>query len=385
MKKTILILGGYGGVGKSLSRLLLKETNVEVIISGRRKEKAEKIAAQLNKEFPGDRVTSRYADASNQKSLIKAFQDVQLVIVLSNTPDLIKQIGEAAIVSGCDYLDILVSGSAIRDLGELAATIRQQKRIFITQAGFHPGLPAVFVRCGAHYFETYDRAIIAMAMNARFERAEQTKEIIKLVSEFEAEIFKDGGWKKATYRDAINVEMGNRFGRMKLFPIQMEEIRLVQKMFNLKETGVYVSGFNWFIDYLVVPLIIITQKIRKGLAIGLLQKFFTWGVNKFSSPYQGVAFLNDAEGIKDGKRRNVRIIAEYEDAYLFTAIPIVACLKQYLDRTLPTGLWMMGHVVDENRLLNDMEKMGVKISRKVKDENGGFNSAKKIEENAKSA
>ncbi len=360
-RNTVLILGGYGGVGRSLARLLLKETTVDIIIAGRHKEKADDFAASLRREFPDNRVTCRYADASDLESLLKAFQGVQLVIVLTTTPNFIKQIGQAALDSGCDYLDILVSESTFHDLDELASSIRQQKRIFITQAGFHSGLPAVFVRYGAQYFGKYERAIIAMAMNARFERAEQAAEIIPLVAEFKADICKAGSWRKATYRDAITIEMGKRFGKMKLFPIQMAEIKRTQEMFNLSETGVYVSGFNWFVDYLVMPIILVTQTIKKGLATGLLVKLFTWGVNTFSSPYQGVVFLNEAEGMKDGKRIKVRIVAEHEDAYLFTAIPVVACLKQYFDGVLPPGLWMMGHVVDEKALFSDMEKMGARI------------------------
>jgi saccharopine dehydrogenase (NAD+, L-lysine-forming) len=358
---TVLILGGYGGVGRPLARLLLKETPVNIIIAGRQKEKADEYAACLRREFPVNRVTCRYADASKPTSLLQAFQGVQLVIVLTTTPNFIKQIGQAALDSGCDYLDILVSESTFHDLDELAPSIRQQKRIFITQAGFHPGLPAAFVRYGAQYFDKYEKAIIAMAMNVRFERAEQAAEIIPVIAEFKADICKAGSWRKATYRDAITVEMGKHFGRMQLFPIQMAEIKLTQEMFNLSEAGVYVSGFNWFVDNLVLPIILITNKIKKGLATGLLVKFFTWGVNTFSSPYQGVVFLNEAEGMKDGKRMKVRIVAEHEDAYLFTAIPVVACLKQYFDGVLPSGLTMMGHVVDEKALFNDMEKMGAKI------------------------
>ncbi len=110
-------------------------------------------------------------------------------------------------------------------------------------------MPAVFISYGAQYFDKYGKAIIAVAMIARFERAEQAAEIIPLVSEFEADIFKTGSWKKATYRDAIAIDMGNRFGKMKLFPIQMAEIKRMPEMFDLSETGVYVSGFNWFVDY----------------------------------------------------------------------------------------------------------------------------------------
>jgi len=130
----------------------------------------------------------------------------------------------------------------------------------------------------------------------------------------------------------------------------------------LKETGVYISGFNWFVDYLVFPMIILTQKIKKGLAVGLLLKLFIWGVNTFSSSYQGVVFLNEAKGIKNRKKTSVRIVAEHDDAYLFTAISIVACLKQYLNNALPPGLWMMGHVVNEKQFMGDLKKMGVKVT-----------------------
>jgi len=64
-KKTILILGGYGGVGKSLSRLMLKVTNVDLVIAGHRKEKAKQWADILNNEFSGHRVSDRYAEASD--------------------------------------------------------------------------------------------------------------------------------------------------------------------------------------------------------------------------------------------------------------------------------------------------------------------------------
>lgn len=361
----VLLLGGYGGVGRTLARLLLQETQVDIVIAGRRKEKADEFAGVLCREFSGDRVTSRFADVSNHASLIEAFRDMQLVIVLTTTPDLIKQIGQVALVSECDCLDILVSESTLHDLGELVSSIQQQKRVFITQAGFHPGLPAVFIRYGAQYFDKYEKAIIAMAMNARFERAEQAAELIPLISDFNAEICKAGSWRKATYRDAVTIGMGNRFGNMQLFPIQMTEIKRMQKMFNLAETGVYVSGFNWFVDNLVFPMILVTQKIKKGLAKGWLTKLFVWGVNTFSSSDQGVVFMNKAEGIKDGKGISVRIVAEHDDAYLFTAIPVVACLKQYFAGVLPAGLWMMGHVVDEKALLSDMEKMGVEIRTEI--------------------
>jgi len=362
--KRILLLGGYGAVGRTFAKLLLQETLAEIIIAGRREDKAKSFAESLAKEFPDRNISSRFADASVYSSLVKAFQNIDLVVVLTTTPPLIKQIGKAALEANCDYLDILVSDTTITELSEFSNTILEKQKTFITQAGFHPGLPAVFIRFGAKYFDTYEKAAIGLAMNARFETAEQAVEIVHLISEFNAEIYRNGSWGKSTYKDARPFDLGKKFGKKTLFPLQMEEVKQPQQTYNLKEVGVYVSGFNWVTDYFVMPLIMLTQKIKKGFAIKTMLRLFTWSVNRFSSEYQGVVFVNDAEGMKNGKRLKIQIKAEHESAYLFTAIPVIACLKQYLEGKLSLGLNMMGHVVDDVQLFEDMEKMGVEIEIK---------------------
>ncbi|MCX6153648.1 MAG: saccharopine dehydrogenase NADP-binding domain-containing protein [Candidatus Kapabacteria bacterium] len=360
--KKILILGGYGAVGRRLARLILNELDANIVIAGRREDKAEEFAVMLNKEFPGKRVNYCFADASDLSSLNNAFAAVQLVLVSTTTPEYINIIAQAALESGCDYMDILVSDSVVDQLNEFASTISQRKRTFITQAGFHPGLAAVFIRYCNKYFDVYEKAIVGMAMNARFENADQAKEIIPMISEFNPEIYQSGSWRKATYKDMIEVEMNQPFGKRKLFPMSMPEIKQTQEMFNLIETGVYVSGFNWFVDYIIFPVIFLTQKIKKGFCIGILTKLFAFGVNTFSGKYEGVEFLIEAEGIKEGQRLKMRVIADYNDAYMFTAIPVVACLKQYFDGQFSPGLSMMGHIVDEKRLMLNMEEMGINIS-----------------------
>jgi len=365
-KKTILILGGYGGVGKSLSRLMLKITNVDLVIAGHRKEKAKQWAEILNNEFSGHRVSDRYAEASDSNSLLEAFRAIDMVIVTATTPQYLKQIAQIALKTGCDCLDILYQQNTVPTMRALSSDITEAGRIFITQAGFHPGLPAVFIRQAASYFDDYQKAITSMAMNARLEKPESTHEIIYEVGEFHTEIYQNGKWRKATYKDAIKVDFGSKFGVKQCFPLQMEEIKPLPDMLGIKETGVYVASFNWFVDNLVFPLIMLFQAIRKGMGLNFLGKLMYWGINTFSSPDQGVVFLLDAEGQKEGKAIKVRIIAEHNDAFAFTSIPIVACLKQYLDGTInKPGLWMMGNVVEPTRLMTDMENMGIKIQTRL--------------------
>ena len=85
-------------------------------------------------------------------------------------------------------------------------------------------------------------------------------------------------------------------------------------------------------------------------------------MNKFSGKREGVVFLLKAEGEKDGTHQKVEIFSEHDNGYDFTVIPVVACLKQYFDDSIrKPGLWMMGHIVDPDRLFADMQEMGVKI------------------------
>lgn len=56
----------------------------------------------------------------------------------------------------------------------------------------------------------------------------------------------------------------------------------------------------------------------------------------------------------------------HEDGYKLTAIPVAACIRQYLDGSIrQPGLRMQANLVHGGRLLKDIETMGVVIKEKV--------------------
>jgi saccharopine dehydrogenase (NAD+, L-lysine-forming) len=365
---TVLVLGGYGGTGKVFCRYLLKETVVNLIVAGRRIDKAEELAEALKKEHPPERISARYADASDVESLRKAFRGIDFVLVAATTTKWAKQIAETALEAGIDYLDIYFQQDVYPVIDKMSQRIAQAGRCFITQAGFHPGLPAVFLRQGASYFDQYDKAIIAFAMNVRIERPESVYELIDLVSDYKADVFKDGAWKRATYRDTVGIDFGPRVGVKSCMPMDMVEIRAMPALLGLKDTGVFTTGFNWFVDYVVFPFMMMSQILKKGSLRHFWAKALIQGLNTFSSAEEGIVFLLQAEGKKDGKRRTVRILSEHDSAYDFTIIPVIACLKQYFDGSIrKPGLWMMGHVVNPDILFADMERMGIIIQNQISD------------------
>ncbi len=242
----------------------------------------------------------------------------------------------------------------------------QLKNDIITQAGFHPGLPAAYIRKGAEYFDRYDKTIIAFTMNVKIERPESVYELVDLIPEYKADVFKDGKWKVATYKDTIKIDFGRRFGVRSCMPMDMIEIRAMPELFGFRETGVYTTGFNWFVDYVLFPLMMLSQMVKKGALRHFWAKSLIWGLKTFSDAEEGIVFLLQADGEKDGRQKTVKILSEHDNAYDFTIIPVIACLKQYFDGSIrKPGLWMMGHVVNPERLLVDMEKMGIKIQTQI--------------------
>lgn len=354
-------MGACGGTGRPICRWLLKTTDVAIIVSSRNIKEAEEFSAQLSKEFPLKHISTAFADASDYQSLVSAFENISLVIDATTAVDYVHNVARAVLETKADYLDFHFEQKVVAGLERLRKQIEASGKTFITQAGFHPGLPASFVIYAAPRFDEMKKAIIGMAMNSKIEKPESIYELVDVLADYNADIFKNGKWRKATFSDSKQINFGKRFGIKTCYPLQMEEMRKLPDMFPLEETGVYVAGFNWFIDYFVIPLAMLLSKIKKGSGRHFIAKLLVFGFDHFSNNNRGVEFILEVEGKQNGVQRRFRVLAEHDDAYEFTAIPVVACVRQYLDGIIKPGLWMMGHVVDPNRLMKDMEEMGIRI------------------------
>ncbi len=363
--KKILILGGYGGVGREIARLLLENTNAHITVAGRRYEPAEALVRQLKNTFPKRDIRAQETDVKNAMSLGSALEGMDLVVVATTTPEHIQAIARAALAKNVDYIDIMFDPDTPKRLKPLAKEIVRKKRTFITQAGFHPGLPAVFVRHAAQYLDRYETATVAMAMNARFESPQSTIDIVNAARENAFDIYRNGAWRQATYADMVRVDFGPPFGTRTCFPLHMEELRGVPEKYGIRKCGTYVTGFNWLVDNILFPLIYVAHRIRKNTGTGIFSFLLYHGIRLFSPADLRVVFLIDARGEKNGKTHAIRIRAEHKNGFFFTAAPVAACIMQYLDGTIKPGFHFMGHAVDTKRLFADIQGMGIDITTRT--------------------
>jgi len=359
----VVILGGYGNAGWALARLLAEHTDAVITLLGRDGSKADEAARALAHETGRD-VRSGQADAARPETLTSFLEAADVVVMASSTAAHVPGVAEAALATQTDYLDALLSSEEKWDaLRRLEPNIKAQGRCFITDGGLHPGVPGALVRYAAQRLRDLEHAVVGGAFRLDWSRrafSHETKaEFVAELKAFDPSVFVDGKWVRSLWRTRP-FDFGPPFGRTSCAPMNLEEMRrLPEAIPTLRETGFYVAGFGPVIDYVVMPLCFAWLALapRHTERVGA---FFAWALNRFGGTENGAVLVLDAHGQTAAGPARLHLRLAHEDAYVFTAAPVVACLLHYADAPTP-GLWPQAHFVDPVRFLDDLRTMGVTV------------------------
>jgi saccharopine dehydrogenase (NAD+, L-lysine-forming) len=369
----ILILGGYGMTGRPLAELLLQETSARLALAGRTLPKAQAFANVLNNRFPDERVRAVFADASNPDSLNTAFQGIDIVVVASSTAAYTIQVARAALSAGSDYLDVQYSTGKIRQLQALAGEIAAAGCCFITDGGFHPGLPAALIRYAALQFDELQSAQVGSVIKVDWGGLDigqaTMEEFVGEFLDFHPLVFRDGRWQDlgtAALLKPVWMTFPPPFGRQYGMPMFLEELRSLPDVVPaLRDTAFYVGGLNWFVDLFLSPVIWAGLKFWPH-RLPQIARLMHWGLVRFSRPPYGTLLKLEARGVKDGAEKQMDLIVGHDDGYALTAIPVAACLLQMLDGQIQKpGLDFQALAVEPVHFLSVLERLGAKVYSEV--------------------
>ena len=362
----ILILGGYGLTGRLLARHLFEQSEAEIVLAGRHLEKAQALADQLEEGRVERRVTARQIDAASKSSLEAGLREVDLLLVAAPTTEHSETVIRAALNAGVDYLDIQLSSKKLKLLRSLAPEIEKAGCCFVTEAGFHPGLPAALVRHAASRKPGLSTATIGCYLNLGHHLAytEAVDELMSVFRDYEGQVFEKGAWAPPGSYRVREIDFGSDIGRRRAYSMFFEELRdLPATIPSLEELAFFMAGSHWFVDWIITPVIMLGLKLAPGRGLRPLGKLLCWSMSRFNTPPYRVVLRIEASDDEGPAGAAYTAELSHEDAYELTAIPVVASLLQYLDGTLrQPGLWLMGQSVQTERFMRDMQRMGVSIS-----------------------
>lgn len=370
MSVRIVVLGGYGNAGRAIVRLLLEHTNAQVVVAGRRLDRARALADAMSEAFGAQRVSAVLADADRPQTLADAFSGARLVVVASSTADRAATVAEAVLAARADYLDVQLSPRKHEALRALAPRITAAGRCFVTDGGFHPGLPAALVRYAATRIEHLQQARVASVIQLDWSALDFARstvdEMVDEFSDFDGRRFVDGEWRGLGFVESVSpmwVTFGHGWGRRYVVPMYLEELRALPDLIpTLHDTGFYVGGFNPVVDLAILPLAMGWSAVAGAHRRSPLGPLLVWGLKRFSRPPYGTLLQLDAEGVRDGRPHRMVVEIAHADAYWMTAAPAVACVLQMLDGRAPAGVHFQAHLVDPARLLADLEHMGADVT-----------------------
>jgi saccharopine dehydrogenase (NAD+, L-lysine-forming) len=359
---TIIILGGYGNTAKLLARLLLAHTPCRLVLAGRRPQRAAELVDALNAEAGEPRVEAVRADAADGDSLRALLVGKSWVIMASSTARHAGTVARAALAAGCHYFDVQYSWQKNETLRRMAAQIAAAGLTFITDGGFHPGLPAALVRYAAQQMPGVEEALVGSVIRPDWRAANvdasTLTELLEEFVDFRTDVYEHGSWHSQSIWRPLRMTFDHGFGEQGCFPMFLEELRpLPEEIATLQSTGFFVGGFSWFVDWLVTPLAVVGMRLRSARANQALTRLLDWGLKRFSRPPYGTLLQLEARG-PGGQA--LRATIYHEDGYALTAIPVVAALLQLRERRQP-GLHWQAHAVEPARLLKDMARLGATV------------------------
>ncbi|MDW7681378.1 MAG: hypothetical protein SCK70_12490, partial [bacterium] len=307
-------------------------------------------------------------DAADSNQLKTAMEKADVVIVASGTIDQVETVARSALDCRIDYLDTQLSTKIkIKKLTHLKPEIERAGCCFITDGGFHPGLPAALVRYVAGYFDQLHRADLGSLIKLDWNQYSFSESTInEMIDEFrlyQPIAFQNGEWKSIGWNNYQKFNFGEPFGEKICAPMLMQEmLSLPATIPSLRETGFYVAGFNWFTDYLVMPMVMVGSKIFPEKSPTMLGKLFVWSLRKFSLPPFRTILKLDAVGIRHGATARLELTVSHDDGYFLTAAAVVSCLKQFLNGKIrQSGLWFQGEIVHPETTIGDLQRMGISV------------------------
>jgi hypothetical protein len=198
------------------------------------------------------------------------------------------------------------------------------------------------------------------------ERYEQVYDVFDFIVKARPIAFERGAWREKSLKDTVAIDFGPRFGTRPAATVSMPELHALPEQLGLEELAIFAASPNPVVDYVVKKLIMGLHRVRPRLGWRTLAWLIFWMTQRMAQDEpSGFSNVLEARGERGGQERTMRIVVDHEDNYYATGVTVTSFLRQYFSGDFKelTGVRMMGHIIDPEPALQDLQRMGVTVTR----------------------
>jgi len=336
-KGKILVVGGYGAVGRTIATTLGNSFPGQVIVAGRNYQKAEALSAEL-----GQKVLPLALDVSNVSPNDKRLNDVALVVMCLDLDD--PQFVAQCIQRGIHYIDISATYEILSKIEQLNTVAVNAGATVILSVGLMPGLSNLLAKhCQSkipamRYADIY----VLLGMGEAHGEAAIRWTLENINTEFTLKT-RDGTKRVSSFSKGKQTILPGGFGKRTAYAFDFSDQHVIPKTLNID------AAASWFcLDSAFVTTLfawykktglskILKFESAQNFSVKLLQKF-QFGSDKFIikveagiNPEQGALYECSVSG--NGEACFTGLVAAKVAEALYTAsfAPGVFHIEQLFD------------------------------------------------------
>jgi saccharopine dehydrogenase (NAD+, L-lysine-forming) len=351
IKEDIVVVGGYGFVGRSICQILAEKYPSKVFAAGRSLEKAVQFS-----QSTGGKVKPLQLDIEQPLSS-KMLDRVKLVIMCLDQTD--TDFVRACFQSGTHYVDVSANDSFLSQIEAYREEAKQHGANAILSVGLAPGITNLLaLEAERQLYQPEEIEIAIMlglgdahgkaaiewtvdSLGARFEVKQNHRQV-------EVDSFTD---RRAYY---FGKELGKRHAYRFPFSDQQSLAR------TLKAPSI---STRFCLDSAMVTKILAIAKktgIVRLLKIGWLNRWIVRAMGRLHVGGDGFAIKVEARGSnREGKSQHVHLLLQGKNQSMITAKVTAAVSKLLYDSPLPGGLY---HIEQMTNLTYIQKELGAAIS-----------------------
>ncbi|MCK7597387.1 saccharopine dehydrogenase NADP-binding domain-containing protein [Microbulbifer sp. CAU 1566] len=172
LHKRVLILGGYGEFGSRVAEMLATEPDIQILIGGHDRFKAELLANRLQQQYPDANIEGLRLehDSINLAAQLRGLNLLLLIHCAGPFKAQSFHVANACIENGIHYLDIADSADLVCGIRELDAAARAANCSVISGASTLPALSSAVIAALSPSFSKIHSIEISIAPAHRIRR-----------------------------------------------------------------------------------------------------------------------------------------------------------------------------------------------------------------------